>query len=300
MLISTLPNRMSTCGYCLWSKSLICGGARLDGRTNVEDGADCASWCSIQAMTRIAPPQPEQVSISRPNTRLSRRAPVIGARRSACVGALRSRALPTGRLCLSWTAVGGHGICCWARRTVEARAVDSRCQYQGGQSGNEIERLEDDVSRAVTVRGLQFVTHVTMRVSDKRFCEMAGRLMHRHNRSSLASLMHANPDTSVQGQTPDLSAPVKRRLCTIGQRLSCEHLATLVGPDSNAVGYRRAKQLFHGIGLGLIACPLLLAPRMHTDKHRSLQPYCNRGRPARPSCPGRRTVWQPPDSSPLR
>lgn len=45
---------------------------------------------------------------------------------------------------------------------VKASEVDPRFRYPSHQEGNKIERLEDDVSRAITVRGLQFVTDVTV------------------------------------------------------------------------------------------------------------------------------------------
>ena len=45
---------------------------------------------------------------------------------------------------------------------MQASAVHPRFGYQGGQAGNKVERLEDDVSRPIAVRGLQFVTHVAI------------------------------------------------------------------------------------------------------------------------------------------
>jgi hypothetical protein len=66
-----------------------------------------------------------------------------------------------------------------SKYTVKPCQVDSGLGDQGSQFGDEIHRLEDHVGRAITIWGFQLI-------SDRRFSEMAGRVMYRHNRSSLS------------------------------------------------------------------------------------------------------------------
>ena len=49
------------------------------------------------------------------------------------------------------------------RQVVEARQVEPRFRHQGCQPGNEVEGLEDDVRRAVSVRRPQLVPDVAVR-----------------------------------------------------------------------------------------------------------------------------------------
>jgi len=49
------------------------------------------------------------------------------------------------------------------KHTVKARQIDSGLRHQGGQFGDEIHRLKDDVGRPIPVRRLELVTHVTVR-----------------------------------------------------------------------------------------------------------------------------------------
>ncbi len=46
--------------------------------------------------------------------------------------------------------------------TVKPRQVDSGFGYQGRQSGNEIHRLEDDVGRAIPIRGFQLIPNLAL------------------------------------------------------------------------------------------------------------------------------------------
>lgn len=57
----------------------------------------------------------------------------------------------------------------------------------------------------------------------------------------------------MQGEPGDLANPVIERLVTCRQRLQCEHLATLLRPDGDAVGDRRTQELFHRPGFDVIA-----------------------------------------------
>ena len=50
-------------------------------------------------------------------------------------------------------AVGGED-------SVETGEVDSGLWHQGGQSGNKINRLEYDMSSAITVRCLEFIANL--------------------------------------------------------------------------------------------------------------------------------------------
>jgi hypothetical protein len=47
--------------------------------------------------------------------------------------------------------------------TSKARQVDARLWHQGGEPGDEVERLEDDMGVAVTVRRLDLVAEVAVR-----------------------------------------------------------------------------------------------------------------------------------------
>ena len=46
---------------------------------------------------------------------------------------------------------------------METLQVDSRRRHPGHQPGNEIQRLEDDVRRAVTMLGLELITDISFR-----------------------------------------------------------------------------------------------------------------------------------------
>ena len=54
---------------------------------------------------------------------------------------------------------------CAVRRKdpVEAGEVDPRPGHQGGQPGDKIERLEDDVRRAVPIGGFQLLADISVR-----------------------------------------------------------------------------------------------------------------------------------------
>ncbi len=45
------------------------------------------------------------------------------------------------------------------KNTMVSGQVDSGFGYQGGQFGDEVYWLEDDVSRAIAMRGFQFITN---------------------------------------------------------------------------------------------------------------------------------------------
>ena len=46
--------------------------------------------------------------------------------------------------------------------TMVSGQIDSGSGYQGGQFGDEIYWLEDDVSRPITIRGFQFIANLTL------------------------------------------------------------------------------------------------------------------------------------------
>jgi len=46
--------------------------------------------------------------------------------------------------------------------TMESGQVDSGPGYQGGQLGDEIHWLENDVSRAITIRGFQLISNLAL------------------------------------------------------------------------------------------------------------------------------------------
>ena len=51
-----------------------------------------------------------------------------------------------------------HSVCAVRRKnTMVSGQVDSGFGYQGGQFGDEIYWLEDDVCRAIAMRGFQFI-----------------------------------------------------------------------------------------------------------------------------------------------
>ena len=45
---------------------------------------------------------------------------------------------------------------------IEARQVDPRLWHQGGEPGDEVQRLEDDMGGAIAVRRLELVADVAM------------------------------------------------------------------------------------------------------------------------------------------
>ena len=53
---------------------------------------------------------------------------------------------------------------------VEARQVDPGLWDQGGQSSNEVQRLEDDMCSAIVVRRLELITHVAIGGERQTFC----------------------------------------------------------------------------------------------------------------------------------
>lgn len=136
-------------------------------------------------MIRIAPPQAGQVSMSIPNTRFRRCAQVIAARRSAGVRSSGSAVVayrpPLPRL---------------------AGVTRARCLLLGANTPWKRVRLTRGfgtkaASRAMKSSGSKMTCVVPSRygvfnwyrtlpfgVSDRRFSEMAGRLIYRHNRSS--------------------------------------------------------------------------------------------------------------------
>ena len=48
------------------------------------------------------------------------------------------------------------------KHTMESGQVDSGSGYQGCQFGDEIHRFEDDVSRAITIRGFQLIANLAL------------------------------------------------------------------------------------------------------------------------------------------
>ena len=119
---------------------------------------------SMQAMIRTAPPQAAQVWMSMPNTRLRlcprhRRTAFDRRRRlfSVCLrGVLSASATPRRGDPRAIAAVG-------RKHPVEASEVDPRLRHQGCQPGDKIQRLEDDVRRAVPVGRLELVADIAVR-----------------------------------------------------------------------------------------------------------------------------------------
>lgn len=56
---------------------------------------------------------------------------------------------------MSESAVGGE-------YAVEAGQIHTRFGHQGGQADDEVERLEDDVGGAVTIRSLELIAHISL------------------------------------------------------------------------------------------------------------------------------------------
>ena len=155
------------------SNSPRCGGDRHGGRRGAW-GSPALAWrrvrifsitsgSSLQAMTRTAPPQAGQVSMSIPTTRLRRCAQVIAAPPAAAVGSAGS-AVPACWPPLPRLAGVTRAIFAIGREiTVETREIHPRFGHHGCQPRDEIERLEDDVGRAVSTRCLQLVASIPVR-----------------------------------------------------------------------------------------------------------------------------------------
>ena len=154
-----------------------CGGPREGGnRAGAVEASLVSRWVRIflitagswiQAMIRSAPPQAGQVSMSMPKTRFSRCAQVIamdgmyagfaGAKTGHRGPAFHRRfllsllegfglgALPPFRRCHrgAVSTVGGK---------YAARQIAPGLGHQGGESGDEVQRLEDDMGGAIAVR----------------------------------------------------------------------------------------------------------------------------------------------------
>jgi hypothetical protein len=99
---------------------------------------------SMQAMIRNAPPQAGQVSMSMPTTRFSRcvrpshRCSTFHRRlRLPLIGSLGFGALPPFRRCHrgAVSTVGGQ-------YALQARQIDPGLRHPGGESGDEVERLD--------------------------------------------------------------------------------------------------------------------------------------------------------------
>ena len=110
-----------------------------------------------------APPQAWQVSMSMLNTRLSRCAQVIDARRSAGVGSYESGGarrfppLPPLGGCHSRT-----GLAVRRKDPMKPHEVDFGLRHQRGESDNEVERLKDNVRGAITIGRFQLKAHLTV------------------------------------------------------------------------------------------------------------------------------------------
>ena len=120
---------------------------------------------SMHAMVRIAPPQAGQVSMPIPKTR-SRRCAQGSARHGVRPLSAPSDPLSwhAGLRCPRLAAVTrARYLAVRRKHPVEARQVDPRFGHQGRQTGNEVQRLEDDVRGAVSVRPLQLVADVAVR-----------------------------------------------------------------------------------------------------------------------------------------
>lgn len=76
------------------------------------------------------------------------------------IGSLGFGALPPFRRCHrgAVSTVGG-------KYAVQARQVDPRLGHQGGESGDEVERLEDDMRGAIAVRCLEPPVRAVLRVN---------------------------------------------------------------------------------------------------------------------------------------
>ena len=97
---------------------------------------------------------------------------------------------------------------------IQARQIHPRFRHQGCQPGNEVEGLEDDVRRAVSVRCLQLVPDVAVRrrrealFRDRRPADIPTQPL------ELLALIRPRRDTGVQGESGDLADPVIEGLVT--------------------------------------------------------------------------------------
>ena len=190
----------------------------------------------MQAMLRSAPPQVGQVSMSMPKTRLRRCAQVnamegmyagfAGAKTGQCCPALRRRflllflegfglvTLPPLPRCHrgAVSTVGG-------KYAMEAGQIDPRLGHQGGQPGDEIQRLEDNVCRAVAVRRLQLVPDSAVRRERQSLLRNGRPADAATQPLKLLALIRPRHNAGVQGEPGHLADPGIERLLTPRQRL---------------------------------------------------------------------------------
>lgn len=151
-----------------------CGGARAANGTGSSPAAAGRSRCarilpistgsSMLASTLSLPPHRRQVSISIANTRFSRCAQlcpgqrsVLWSSRSGGLGLWRRAAAAARR------SDGGAPRAVGSEHSVIAREMRARRRHQGSETGEEVERFEENVSRAVPVRRLQPIVHLAVR-----------------------------------------------------------------------------------------------------------------------------------------
>ncbi len=120
------------------------------------------------------------------------------------------------------------------KSSVEAGEVDRRFRHQGRQVGDEIQWLEDDVRRAVSVRRLQQVTDVAVRRERQALLGNCRPTDVSAEPFELLALIRSRRNASVQGKSSNLADSVIEGLATGWQRLQGEHLATLLRPNGDA------------------------------------------------------------------
>ena len=117
----------------------------------------------MQAMTLAVPPQTRHVSTSILKTRFSRLRPghghmtLSGRFLLLASSALGLATLAPLRRCHQCSVFAIRG-----KYTVKTCQIDSGLGHQGGQFGNKVHRLEDDVGGAIPVRGFQLIPNLAL------------------------------------------------------------------------------------------------------------------------------------------
>ena len=152
---------------------------------------------SMQGRTRSRAPQAGQDSTSMPNTRLRRRAQRLEARgrrrRSAPRRALKGTAASAPR-----RGDAGAQAAVEREQAVEPSKVHARSGHEGGQAGEEVERVEHDVGGAVAPGGLEAVAHVTVRDQRQALLGQGGAADVAVQALELSALGGAGADAGVQ------------------------------------------------------------------------------------------------------
>ena len=92
--------------------------------------------------------------------------------------------------------------------------VHSRLGHQGRQSGHEIQRIEKDVGRAIAIRGLERVTHMTAVRQGDAFIGHGGASNVAAQPFQLGPVIRARPYARVQREASRFGQTVvSTRLC---------------------------------------------------------------------------------------